>query len=241
MRFYSITETGRVRSKNQDFVFATDQKIGPLSNLFLVADGMGGHNAGEFASAFAVQTVVEAIRNSTIQEPIAALEQAISSANYKVYQEALADPNKKGMGTTLVAATFQDGHLFIANVGDSRLYVATNQELRQVTRDHSLVQELVREGNLQESEAQIHPRKNMITRAVGAEKAVRTDFFDVEIRTGDQIVLCTDGLTNMVSDETMSDVLFTADETPEEKASKLVNIAEENGVSQAFMFIVHVS
>ena len=128
-----------------------------------------------------------------------------------------------------MAATFQDGHLFIANVGDSRLYVATNQELRQVTRDHSLVQELVREGNLQESEAQIHPRKNMITRAVGAEKAVRTDFFDVEIRTGDQIVLCTDGLTNMVSDETMSDVLFTADETPEEKASKLVNIAEENG------------
>jgi protein phosphatase len=229
MRFYSITETGRVRSKNQDFVFATDQKTGPLSNLFLVADGMGGHNAGEFASAYAVQSVVEAIRNSTIQEPIAVLEQAITSANYKVYHEALADPDKKGMGTTLVAATYLDGHLYIANVGDSRLYVATDQELRQITRDHSLVQELVREGNLQESEAMIHPRKNMITRAVGAEEAVRTDFFDVEVRPGDQILLCTDGLTNMVSKETMTDILFVASDTPEMKAKKLVNTAEENG------------
>jgi len=228
MRFYSITETGRVRSKNQDYLFTTDQKIGPLSNLFLVADGMGGHNAGEYASEYAVRAVVEAIRNSTIQEPIAALEQAITSANQRVYDEAQADPEKKGMGTTMVAATFLDGHLYIANVGDSRLYVATNQDLRQITRDHSLVEELVREGNLPESEAKVHPRKNMITRAVGAEEKVRTDFFDVEIRKGDQILLCTDGLTNMVPNEYMADIVFTT-ESIEEKAKKLVNMAEENG------------
>lgn len=217
-----------MRSKNQDYLFTTDQKIGPLSNLFLVADGMGGHNAGEYASEYAVRAVVEAIRNSTIQEPIAALEQAITSANQRVYDEAQADPEKKGMGTTIVAATFLDGHLYIANVGDSRLYVATNQDLRQITRDHSLVEELVREGNLPESEAKVHPRKNMITRAVGAEEKVRTDFFDVEIRKGDQILLCTDGLTNMVPNEYMADIVFTT-ESIEEKAKKLVNMAEENG------------
>ena len=229
MRFYSITETGRVRTKNQDYLFTTDQVIGPLSNLFLVADGMGGHNAGEFASELAVQAVVEAIRNSTIQEPIPVLEEAIRLANAKVFAEAQADVEKKGMGTTLVAGTIQDGHLYIANVGDSRLYVATNQELRQITRDHSLVEELVREGNLPESEAKVHPRKNMITRAVGAEDHVRTDFFDVEIRSGDFVLMCTDGLTNMISNEDIQEVLFVASDSLEDKAKKLVNMAEENG------------
>jgi protein phosphatase len=140
----------------------------------------------------------------------------------------MEDINLDGMGTTVVASTYLDGILYVANVGDSRLYVI-NDGIKQITRDHSLVQELVREGNLQESEAMIHPRKNMITRAVGAEEAVRTDFFDVEVRPGDQILLCTDGLTNMVSKETMTDILFVASDTPEMKAKKLVNTAEENG------------
>ncbi|MBQ1547463.1 MAG: Stp1/IreP family PP2C-type Ser/Thr phosphatase [Lachnospiraceae bacterium] len=228
MKFYSITETGKVRSENQDCLFTTDQKIGPLKNLFLVADGMGGHKAGEYASECAVKTVVESVRNSDRTEPVAVIERAISDANERVYMESKADPEKYGMGTTMVAATFFDGHMYVANVGDSRLYVITENEIRQITQDHSYVGELVRRGTISESAARNHAKRHYITRAVGTESKVRTDFFDVVMDGSAHVLLCTDGLTNMVTDTVIKQIV-SAKAEPYDKVKALLREANENG------------
>ncbi len=228
MNFYSITETGRVRSENQDFLFATDQKIGPLQNLFLVADGMGGHNAGEYASEHAVTTVISEIRNAKEGEPVPLLKTAIASANQNIYLQAKADVGKTGMGTTLVAATFADGHLYVANVGDSRLYVITRNGIRQITRDHSYVGELVRQGTISEAAARNHVKKHYITRAVGTESTVKIDFFDVLADEEGYVLLCTDGLTNMVTDAEIERIIHM-DLSIEEKVKRLYHEADENG------------
>ena len=228
MIFYAITDTGRIRSNNQDYVFASDSDTGVLANLFLVADGMGGHRAGEYASETAVKTVLEELRNKNVSEPIPALDSAIRFANKKLYTESKADASKAGMGTTFVAATVYDEHLYIANVGDSRLYVVEDKGLRQVTRDHSVVEELVRNGGLSKEAARKHADKHKITRAVGAEEEVKVDFFDVPISDVHQILMCTDGLTNMLSDEEISDILLS-DNKVKQKAELLVTTANEKG------------
>ncbi|MCR5546313.1 MAG: Stp1/IreP family PP2C-type Ser/Thr phosphatase [Lachnospiraceae bacterium] len=228
MIFYAITNTGRIRLNNQDYVFASDADTGALSNLFIVADGMGGHQAGEYASETAVRTVLEEIRSKNILEPIPAIDSAIKFANKKIYNEAQADASKAGMGTTFVAATVFDEHLYIANVGDSRLYVVEDEGLRQVTRDHSVVEELVRNGGLTREAARKHVDKHKITRAVGAEKNVKIDFFDVPIEDVHQILMCTDGLTNMLSDEEIEEILLS-DQKVKQKAEQLVEKANENG------------
>lgn len=228
MRFYSITEQGQVRSQNQDFLFASDQPVGTLANLFLVADGMGGHNAGEYASEYAVKAVLNEIRSHTDLSPVAILEQAITSANSIIYALGMQNSALSGMGTTMVGAMIDGNHLVAFNVGDSRLYVITKSEIRQVTRDHSVVEELVREGSVPRAEAVNHPKKNMITRAVGAEKNVRPDFFDVTLEPADQILLCSDGLTNMVDNETIFSIMHE-NGTIKEKTVKLVETANHNG------------
>lgn len=228
MIFYAITNTGRIRSNNQDYVFASDADTGALSNLFLVADGMGGHRAGEYASETAVKTVLEEIRSKNIKEPIAAIDSAIKFANRKLYMEAAQDPEKAGMGTTFVAATVFDEHLFVANVGDSRLYVVEENGLRQVTRDHSVVEELVRGGGLTKEAARKHVDKHKITRAVGAEEDVRIDFFDVPSSDVKQVLMCTDGLTNMLSDEEIEEILLS-NQKVKQKAEQLVEKANERG------------
>lgn len=232
MKFYATTETGKVRSQNQDCLFATDRKIGALSNLFLVADGMGGHNAGEYASEWTIRTVLESIRQSENTEPVPLLEEAIGKANRFVYDKARTDADKYGMGTTLVAATFFEEHLYVANVGDSRLYVITDDDIRQITRDHSYVGELVRRGTISESAARNHAKKHYITRAVGTEDTVKVDFFDVLL--GDfsdghtRVLLCTDGLTNMVTD-TMIQNIASADAEIDERTNALLREANDNG------------
>ena len=228
MLFYAITDKGRVRQSNQDYVFASDTATGALSNLFVVADGMGGHLAGEFASEQAVKTLLDEIRKKEKKEPVPILESAISAANSSIYKMANSDPTKAGMGTTMVAATFYDGHLYVANVGDSRLYVMHDGALTQITKDHSVVQELLRQGSLPPG-ADIPERdKHVITRAVGAEENIRVDIFDVPYEEVDQVLLCTDGLTNMVSDEVIEDIL-ASDDKVRQKAGRLIDTALSNG------------
>ncbi len=217
-----------VRSQNQDFLFASDQKIGTMQNLFIVADGMGGHNAGEVASELAVNTAVSVVRRKRSKEPVPVLQDAFVEANDAVYEMANGDETLKGMGTTLVACTFRDEHLYVANVGDSRLYVVTGHKIQQITRDHSLVQEMVQQGKLSSDNARLHPKKNYITRAIGADEIVRTDFFDVTIEEGDKVLLCTDGLTNMVPDDTILSII-TGEGDPQEKAETLVMAANASG------------
>lgn len=228
MRFHSITDIGRLRSLNQDSMFATEEAVGPLPNLFVVADGMGGHNAGEYASAQAVRLMTQYICAHESEQPAAVLERGIEEANARLYREASEDASKSGMGTTVVAATVMEGHLLVANVGDSRLYVVKSGRLRQMTRDHSVVEEMVRMGKITEEEALHHPKKRMITRAVGAEEDVRVDLFDFPTDGVEEILLCTDGLTNMVTDKEIEEILLSGQDA-RRQAEHLVAAANQGG------------
>lgn len=227
MKTFSITDTGVTREMNQDYYFATDTNLGNLPNLFIVADGMGGHKAGDYASRHTIERVVASISRNSSEEPVTIIQEAISKANELLVAESNEDETKSGMGTTLVIATLVGDKLIVANVGDSRLYVISDM-VRQITRDHSLVDEMVRLGELNPSEARFHPDKNIITRAIGAQKNVKADFFEVELAKDDYVLMCTDGLTNMVRDEEILDIVRSEKE-PEAIAHKLVRMANDNG------------
>ena len=228
LKTFSITDIGRKRKVNQDFVYSSERLVGPLPNLFLVADGMGGHNAGDYASRLAVETIVERSSGSLETNPLRVLDEAVHSANGLVRQRAQEAPELQGMGTTVVAAVIDGRELYVANVGDSRLYIVNSGEIRQITKDHSWVEEMVRRGGIGKAEARNHPDKNIITRAVGAEETVRIDFFQVLLQEGDVILMCTDGLTNMLEDEEIRMTLDGARDIVE-KAQGLVRAANERG------------
>ena len=206
MQAYARTDIGCVRKMNQDVFFYTTQPIGPLPNLFIVADGMGGHRAGDFAARYAIDVCVESIKNSSHASPIKALDEAVKLANSMVFEKSETNTEYQGMGTTMVLCFIESGQLYVANVGDSRLYLL-GDGLSQVTEDHSYVAAMVRAGEITEEEARIHPDKNMITRAIGVCETVRIDYFEVDLKSGDRILLCSDGLTNMVSDQEIGEIL----------------------------------
>ena len=227
MKTFSKTDIGMVREVNQDYVFVSDLPVGKLPNLFVVADGMGGHKAGEFASRFTVEVVKEALADSSEEKPEAMIRQAITSANRKLLETAKQDSRMEGMGTTLVVATVIERTLYLANVGDSRLYLL-NDEIKQVTKDHSLVQEMVRLGGIKQEEAKHHPDKNIITRAIGAKEDVEVDFYEYRLKQGDMILMCTDGLSNMVEDEEMLHIVKGSRDVVE-AVEGLIERANQNG------------
>ncbi len=224
---FAITDIGRKRKLNQDFVFASEQAVGKLPNLFIVADGMGGHNAGDYASKYTVETIVEEIGRSEEELSVKSIRQAIEIANDKIRQKANEDISLHGMGTTVVAASCIDNVLEVANVGDSRLYII-GEEIRQVTRDHSLVEEMVRMGGLEREAARNHPEKNIITRAIGADRTVEVDFFTVDLNKGDIILMCSDGLTNMLEDKEIFEIIHGQKDI-RLAAEALVKAANDNG------------
>lgn len=175
MKTFSLTDIGMCRKMNQDCFYTSELPVGNLPNLFLVADGMGGHNAGEYASRHTIDTITRVALESPKTDPEWILEEAIQAANTALIEEAAADTSLWGMGTTVVAAVISEGWLYIANVGDSRLYII-NDSIRQITRDHSYVEEMVRRGRIDRAEAREHPNKNIITRAVGAAREIEIDF-----------------------------------------------------------------
>lgn len=237
LKTFSITNIGKKRKTNQDYVFTSEQQVGMLPNLFLVADGMGGHNAGDYASKMTVETIIEKISVSVETEPRRILEEAILAANTRVRQEARKRPELEGMGTTIVAAICNGAELFVANVGDSRLYVENSREIIQVTRDHSWVEEMVQRGGIPRAEARNNEHKNIITRAVGAEETVQIDYFRVALEEGDIILMCTDGLTNMLEDEEIRMIMESSRDIVE-KAQKLVWAANERGGSDNISVIL---
>ena len=227
MKTFSVTDAGVVREMNQDYYFSSDTAVGNLPNLFIVADGMGGHKAGDYASRYTIERVVASVSRNTGEEPIAIMKEAINKANELLVAESREDESKSGMGTTLVIGTIIGNKLFVANIGDSRLYVV-GQNMRQITRDHSLVDEMVRLGEINADEARVHPDKNIITRAVGTSDHVEADFFEVEITADDTILLCTDGLTNMVRDDEILDIIKKYDNA-QAATMQLVKEANANG------------
>lgn len=227
MKTFSMTDQGRTREINEDYVFTSEKPLGNLPNLFIVADGMGGHSAGDYASRCAVDVITKEVMKCKEQQPAAIFRYAIEQANAELVNRARKDIRLLGMGTTVVMATLIGTHLWVANVGDSRLY-SLNDEIKQITKDHSLVAEMVRRGELRKEEAESHPNKNMITRAVGAEPDIMIDIFEVEIEKEDQILMCSDGLTNMVEDAQIL-TLVKGQRDIVEKVEKLVERANQNG------------
>lgn len=230
MKAFSITDIGMRRHMNQDYVFASENAIGKFPNLFIVADGMGGHRAGDYASRVCVKTVIESVQNSTLKTYIGILEEAIGVANRRLFEDAASNNDLKGMGTTLVVAVvLKDNTLYVANVGDSRLYLVDEEEIRQITEDHSLVEEMVKNGEIERSEAKVHPNKNVITRAIGTSKHVVADYFEVQLKPGDKILLCSDGLSNMLEDREMWYIMNRYSNDTARAVEELVKKANING------------
>ena len=227
MKAYSITDVGQVRKVNQDYVFCYPNSVGQLPNLFLVADGMGGHQAGDYASRCCVETIATNVKNSQVRSPIGILENAIQEANRTVFCQAEADASLHGMGTTIVAATILGEELYVANIGDSRAYLL-REEMHQITEDHSWVEEMVRKGELERKDARHHKNKNVITRAVGTNALVQADFFELRMQKGDILLMCTDGLINMVEDEDIFDIVKQSMDI-EVAGKELVRVANTNG------------
>ena len=225
MKVYAITDIGRVRALNEDSYYLPRQG----ERFCAVADGMGGHNAGEVASALAVQVFSEHMREvETITGPV--LRAAVERANGEVYRAALDNEGMSGMGTTFSALAQQDGDVLLAHVGDSRIYLVRHGAIMQLTTDHTLVEEMVRKGMLTPREARFHPRRNIITRALGTEDWVQIDVDQLNVRAGDVYFLCSDGMTNYVEDSQILQVAMS-DADWQEKLRQLVNMALESGGS----------
>jgi protein phosphatase len=215
MRSSGKTDIGSKRRDNQDCIFASDEPVGPLPNLYIVADGMGGHRAGDRASRMAIDITVDFVEKSTIENPVAILKRAMLFANNEIYKESCQDPDLNGMGTTMVAAVAKDGKLYVANIGDSRLY-AIDGDIHQITMDHSLVEEMIRNGELERKKGRNHPEKNIITKAMGSKDEIIPDFFEIDIKPEEKYLLCSDGLSNMVEDDEIRDIVvenYSLDET----------------------------
>ncbi len=217
MRSFGVTDVGKKRKMNQDYLFYSDEPVGCFPNLYIVADGMGGHKAGDKASSYAVTRFVELAKKMTPGHPFKIMEELILKVNAEVFRISCQQEEYAGMGTTFVAATVMDQIVYVMNVGDSRLYFYDGESLRQITMDHSLVEELVRAGELAPQESRNHPQKNIITRAIGVYENITPDFFKIPIKKNQKILLCSDGLSNMVDDEMLEQILSDG-ETIEEEA-----------------------
>jgi len=218
------TDPGRVRSLNQDFFFVGD--VPGRGHLAVVADGMGGHTAGEIASRRAVETMVESLRRSRVQPPVA-LARAAQAANVEVYNYALENPQHKGMGTTLTAVLIDDQVGLVGHVGDSRAYLIRNGGVTRLTSDHSWVADRVRQGLLSEEEAKRHRWRNVITNAIGATPTFRLDVLYFNVLPGDMVVVVSDGVSMLLDEKRIAQVVTGAD--PEAATTALIAEANERG------------
>ena len=228
LKTFSMTDIGQIRKLNQDYVYSSEMSVGPLPNLFIVADGMGGHKAGDYASRCTVETIVDEVKNSKLKAPEEVIREAVQKANQTVYHTSQDREEMNGMGSTVVVATCLDTkEICVANVGDSRLYLV-GDKIEQITRDHSLVEEMVRRGGITKEDARNRSDKNIITRAVGVAEDIDIDFFNIPIQEGDTILMCSDGLTNMLEDREIKTVLESRGDVAG-KAEELINAANKNG------------
>ena len=207
MRIYSATDVGQKRKMNQDYVFVSEDPVGNLPNLFTVADGMGGHEAGEVASEITINTLNDLAPQSADAE---ALARAVVAANLNVIKAPSQGVGREGMGTTLTAAILEKERLVIAQVGDSRAYLLHNGSLQQLTRDHSLMADMIEAGQLTEAEARVHPNRSVITRAIGSDPHMQPDLYELNVETGDRLLLCSDGICGMIEDHEIASIMRQA-------------------------------
>lgn len=229
MRVGSLTDIGKVREINQDS-FAVDEGQG----LFIVADGMGGHAAGEKASQTAVQIIAERltpqVSAATNGQLLDGLQTAIQDANREIINASMDDASMRGMGTTATVLVTKGNQLYVGHVGDSRAYLIRNRRIDQITEDHSIVAQLVRARAITPQEAARHPYRNVITRCLGMQVDVEADTQQRELKAGDRLLICSDGLSGLVSDDEMLQMVLSSDD-PQKTCVDLVNLALERGGS----------
>ncbi|MBR5496762.1 MAG: Stp1/IreP family PP2C-type Ser/Thr phosphatase [Clostridia bacterium] len=232
MKISAVTDIGMKRQSNQDaFVYGEL----PAGGFYaVVCDGMGGHAGGNVASKLATERIAGELSRNFRENMSASsvrnmIESAVVIANLDVFDAANEDKELAGMGTTVVAAVFTKDACVVANVGDSRCYKVSADSIQQITKDHSLVQEMVDAGFITAEEAEKHPRKNIITRALGIAEDIETDFFDVDISDGEKLLLCSDGLSNNASEDTILEIINNTDSA--QCAQKLIDVANSNGGS----------
>jgi protein phosphatase len=223
----AATDIGLVRDHNEDAYLVQDP-------LYVVADGMGGHLGGEVASATALATMAHVVTDAGID----ALADAVRQANRAVFDRQAADVEVAGMGTTLTAVALDGSQLHVAHVGDSRGYLLRDGKLRLLTQDHSLVGEMVREGSLTEAQARVHPRRSTLTRALGISGDIEVDSFEVPVRAGDRILLCTDGLSGMIEDRRLREILKRGTSVPEVCATLIAEANANGGVDNVTAVII---
>lgn len=239
-RSVAMSDIGRRRKTNQDYVYASDGPVGNLPNLYIVADGMGGHKAGDLASSYAVEKMVEAVERCADTRPALILQKAVRYANYRLYEKAGESEAYYGMGTTLVALTINGQEALAVNIGDSRLYEVTRREIRQISEDHSLVAELVRKGELSLQEARRHPDKNIITRALGIQEEAEIDLFPFHAERGNCYLLCSDGLSNMVEDEEIHRIIQSRTELYEVGGELILEANRNGGMDNISVVLVEI-
>lgn len=237
MKWSQITEVGLVRAGNEDSMCAC-----PEIGLFAVADGMGGHRAGEIASSTALSYLVEQLKNSRVEQQDVAenLLRIMNEANQRIYQLSCENAQYRGMGTTVTAGIILANELIVAHVGDSRVYLIRSPDILQITHDHSLVGEMLRSGGLTEEQASNHPQKNILTRAMGTAPDVKIDLHRKNIQAGDKVLFCTDGLTNHVSPLEIKAITLTQSDLGN-CLRELTEIAlERGGVDNITMVLVEI-
>ncbi|HAQ41023.1 MAG TPA: Stp1/IreP family PP2C-type Ser/Thr phosphatase [Clostridiales bacterium] len=238
MRVYCETNKGLMRENNEDnFIVEESDRF----NLYAVADGMGGHKAGEVASSIAIDTVRKYFKKSCGKKDFRApsfIIESIEAANSKIRDEALSKEECSGMGTTITMAVVDLtlNIAYIGNVGDSRAYVIKNNKIMQITEDHTYVNELLKDGKITSEEAKHHPKRNVITRAVGSEEYVQADIFEIELFGNDVILLCTDGLTTHLTDENILDII--KEYGCSESVQRLIKLANDNGGTDNITIII---
>lgn len=232
MRFSVRTDIGKKRTFNEDQAAVFELESGHL--LAVIADGMGGHRSGDVASAMAVSLIGEYFKElgSSIPQDSEAwtrwLDEVVCKVNHLIYEKSQSSPEHEGMGTTLEVAVITENHCYISHVGDSRVYSVTKAGITQVTKDHSYVNALLASGEITEEEAEVHPQRNWIMRAVGSEKEIEPEYYELLLKSEDYLLLCTDGLSNKV-EAPMMEQLISSEASLDAKVGQLIDLANERG------------
>jgi len=242
LKVYGKTDPGKVRRNNEDSFFVSEGSVGIFDQLMIVADGMGGHLLGEVASQTAVQTFANFVNEAPADSPAYIMESACYAANLEVRK--ISEKRKTyGMGTTLVAAGIVNDRVYIANIGDSRLYFldGDGSTMRQITRDHSFVEEQVEKGLMERGSEEYERQKNIITRAVGIYSEVEPDIFEFVLHKNRYLLLCSDGLSNMVEDSVIKSLALDEDLSLKKRVESLVNVANNNGGKDNITVVLYCS
>ncbi len=238
MRVYFDTNKGMIRENNEDNLIIEEKG---RYNLYAVADGMGGHRAGEIASSIAINVIKEYFACCYANEDFMVpkfINESIEAANLRVREEAYNNEEYFGMGTTItmVVVDLIENTAYVGNVGDSRTYILRNDEIKQITEDHTYVHELVKEKRITVDEAKKHPKRNVITRAIGSEEYIMTDIFEIELEDGDILLLCSDGLTTHISDDKIIETIKTYGCSG--SVEKLIKLSNDNGGTDNITVII---